>query len=252
MLEDDFGEIKAASGKGVGGAPRCCANAAVPLRAGVCRIRRRRRQIEFYRSKLCAPCQSLRTTSPAASGCARAADWPAHACIRSMSLALIAASRMAWVRAAARDRAPAAVPWAPRPRGRRRSRCCGPAGRKTRGSPWCPRDACGRWRRPGARHLGFGAAQEAGADLHRGSAQQQSRGDAARVGDSAGGDHREPSPHRPRRAAGRTGPTSRPPRGRIKGAAVPAGLHALGDDGIGAGVLRLPAPRRRWWPSRTT
>jgi len=52
----------------------------------------------FYSRRGHTSSQSARTRSPAGIGCARRADCPDHACIRSTSLALTAASRIACVR----------------------------------------------------------------------------------------------------------------------------------------------------------
>ncbi len=52
-----------------------------------------------YPSKASAPSHKSRTTSPAAAARARLADWPAQACIRSISPLFAPASRIPWVRA---------------------------------------------------------------------------------------------------------------------------------------------------------
>ncbi len=82
----------------------------------------------------------------------------------------------------------------------------------------------------------LGAADEGGAELDAGGAEGEGGGDAAAVGDAAGGDHRHGDgvgdlrDQRERADAGVVGLDG-------EGAAVAAGLPALGDDRVDAGLV---------------
>ena len=87
--------------------------------------------------------------------------------------------------------------------------------------------------RYGAEILASGAPQIGRADLHAGRAQRQGGGDAARVADAAGGDHRHPHRVDDLRDQREGADLRRDVVGQ-EHAAMPAGLGALRDDRVGA------------------
>ena len=91
---------------------------------------------------------------------------------------------------------------------------------------------------------GFGAMKIGGAELHRACAEHEGRGNAAPVGDPAGGDHR----HRHRIGDLRQQREQAHRFGRIgaeEAAGMAARLEALRDDRIDAALLRASALPRR-------
>ncbi len=88
--------------------------------------------------------------------------------------------------------------------------------------------------RPGGMDPGLRATQKGGADLHRARSERQRRGDAASVGDAAGGDHRRADRIDDRGQQGEQADLPAFGLERIEAAAMPAGFRALRDNGVGA------------------
>jgi hypothetical protein len=84
---------------GYGEARYCCASigARKVIAADLLLPANKSARTNFYLRSCWTSCQSVRTTASAGSACAIAADCPAHACMRSMSFSLMAASRIACV-----------------------------------------------------------------------------------------------------------------------------------------------------------